>query len=70
MSSDSAQTPKPSAKAATTPRQVALVVPHATADAGVAFETALEVLDQDLQVHKLWRAQPTGPGKGRAKSPA
>lgn len=68
--SDSAQPRKPSVKAVTTPRQVALVVPHATADAGVTFETALEVLDQDLQVHKLWQAQPKTPGKRRVKSPA
>ena len=61
---------KPEANAAATPRQVALVVPHATADAGVTFESALEVLDQDLQVHKLWQAQPKGPGKRRPKSPA
>lgn len=56
------------AKAAATPRQVALVVPHATADAGVTFETAMEVLDQDLRVHKLWQAQPKSPR--RTKSPA
>lgn len=61
---------KPEAKAATAPRQVALVVPHATADAGVTFETALEVLDQDLQVHKLWQAQPKRPGRRRDKTPA
>jgi hypothetical protein len=61
---------KPEAKSATTPRQVALVVPHATADAGVTFETAMEVLDQDLQVHKLWQAQPKGPRKRRDKTPA
>jgi hypothetical protein len=73
MTRDTAQnskSKKPEAKAATTPRQVALVVPHATPDAGVMFETALEVLDQDLQVHKLWQAQPKGPNKRRAKSPA
>lgn len=68
--SDSAQTRKPSAKAVTTPRQVALVVPHATADASVTFETALEVLDQDLQVHKLWQAQPKSTRKRRDKTPA
>lgn len=70
MTSDSSQTRKPSAKAAAPPRQVALVVPHATADAGVTFETAMEVLDQDLPVHKLWQAQPKTPGKRRPKSPA
>ena len=70
MSSDSAQTPKPSSKAATTRRKVALVVPHATADAGVTFETALEVLDQGLHVHQLWQAQPKSRGKRRTKSPA
>ena len=61
---------KPEAKAATMPREVALVVPHATADAGVTFETALEVLDRDLQVHKLWQAQPKSPRKRRDKTPA
>ncbi len=69
MSSDSAETRKSTAKAATTPRQVALVVPHAAADAGVTFETAMEVLGQDLQVHQLWRAQQPK-GKRRPKSPA
>ena len=71
MTRDTVQDPKsktPEAQAATTPRQVALVVPHATADAGVTFETALEVLDQDLRVHKLWQAPPKSPR--RTKSPA
>jgi len=70
MSSDPAETRK-SSKAAAAPRQVALVVPHAAADAGVTFETALEVLDQDLQVHKLWQdKQAKTAAKRRAKSPA
>jgi len=57
-------------KAAATPRQIALVVPHATADAGVTFESALEVLDHDLHVHKLWQAkQPKSPAKRPAKQP-
>jgi hypothetical protein len=47
------------------------VVPHATADAGVTFESALEVLDHDLRVHKLWQAkQPKRRVKSPAKSPA
>lgn len=46
---------KPS-KAAATPRQVALVLPHASAAAGPSFETALETLSSDLAVHKLWQA--------------
>lgn len=73
MTRDTAQDSKnktPEAKAATTPRQVALVVPHATADAGVTFETALEVLNQDLQVHKLWQAQPMRTRKRRDSTPA
>ncbi len=73
MTRDTAQDPKnkkPEAQAAVTPRQVALVVPHAAADAGITFETAMEVLDQDLQVHKLWQEQPQTAGKRRAKSPA
>ena len=73
MTRDTAQdskSKKPEAKAIATPRQVALVVPHATADAGVTFETAMEVLDQDLQVHKLWQAQPKSTRKRRDKTPA
>jgi hypothetical protein len=73
MTRDTAQdskSKKPEAKAATAPRQIALIVPHAIADAGVTFETAMEVLDQDLHVHKLWQAQPKGPGKRGTKSPA
>lgn len=42
-----------------TPRQVALVVPHAAVDAGVTFESALEVLDQELRVHTLWQEAKT-----------
>lgn len=57
MSRDIAQGRKPKATAATTPRGIALVVPHAAVDAGATFESALEVLDQDLSVHKLWQAQ-------------
>ena len=69
MTRDTAQDgKKPKAKAAATPRQVAIVVPHATEDAGVNFETALEVLDQDLRVHKLWQAHPKNAGKRRTKS--
>ena len=73
MARDTTQDSKdktPEAQAAAAPRQVALVVPHATADAGITFETALEVLDQDLHVHKLWQAQPKSGRKRPAKSPA
>jgi hypothetical protein len=71
MSRDIAQGRKPKATPAATPRQVALVVPYAAADAEATFESALEVLDQDLSVHTLWRAQPSKrPPKRRAKSPA
>lgn len=50
---------KPS-QAASTPRQVALVLPHASAAAGPSFESALETLSSDLAVHKLWQANPAG----------
>jgi hypothetical protein len=62
---------KPEAKVATTTREVALVVPHATADAGITFESAMEVLDQDLRVHKLWQEQPQStPKPSPGKTPA
>lgn len=48
------------AKAALTPRQVALVLPHASAAAGPNFESALETLGGNLTVHKLWQTAPTG----------
>lgn len=71
MSRDIAQGRKPKTTAAATQRGVALVVPHAAADAGATFESALEVLDRDLSVHKLWQAQQSKrPAKRRAKSPA
>lgn len=59
------------AKAATTPRQIAMVVPHAAVDAGATFESALEVLGQDLSVYKLWQAErPKSRAKRRAKTSA
>ena len=61
---------KPEAKAATTTREVALVVPHAVADAGITFETATEVLDQDLRVHKLWQEPQKDAPKPGSKTPA
>ncbi len=48
------------AKAALTPRQVALVLPHASAAAGPNFESALETLGGNLTVHKLWQTAPAG----------
>lgn len=72
MARDTAQeskSKKPEATAETAPRQVALVVPHAAIDAGITFETAMEVLDQDLHVHKLWQEQPKSTRKRGAKPP-
>lgn len=51
---------KATGKAASTPRQVALVLPHASAAAGPSYESALELLNGNLAVHKLWRAKPAG----------
>ncbi|HWA50586.1 MAG TPA: hypothetical protein VG742_20115 [Dongiaceae bacterium] len=64
------KTKKSEAKA-NEPREVALVVPHAAADAGITFESAMEVLDQDLRVHKLWQEQPQStPKPSPGKTPA
>jgi hypothetical protein len=45
------------AQPAATPRQVALVLPHGSASAGTCFETATELLNCDLTVHKLWQGE-------------
>jgi hypothetical protein len=72
MTSDTAPTRKPqNARAALTPRQVALVVPHATAVAGADFESATETLSSDLTVHKLWQGEQRGKRTRRTrKAPA
>jgi hypothetical protein len=54
------KTPNKPSQPAATPRQVALVLPHASAAAGPSFETALETLSSDLAVHKLWQANVAG----------
>ncbi len=51
------QTANPAEKAAATPRQVALVMPLVSAAAGPSFETALETLNSDLAVYKLWQGK-------------
>ncbi len=48
---------KTTEKAALTPRQVALVMPLASAAAGPSFETALETLNGNLAVYKLWQGK-------------
>lgn len=57
MSRTPTQRRNSASKAAVTPRQVALVLPHAAAIAGSTFESALELLDSDLKVHKLWQGE-------------
>ena len=55
--SANSQIAKSAEKAASTPRQVALVMPLASAGAGPSFETALETLNSNLAVYKLWQGK-------------
>lgn len=55
--SANSQNAKAAEMAAATPRQVALVMPLASAAAGPSFETAFETLNSNLAVYKLWQGK-------------